>query len=604
MRWKPTWLMLGFAAALFAFISLIERHVPGTGSHSGLPGRLIDFRPAEITSLQLRRTNQFMFKVERTNDAWNLTSPIYYPAQPIPIEHVLELLSELKSFNKISVKDLSDQKRTVAEFGLDIPAATVVLSAGGKRFEIMFGSKNSVGDRVYVQLLNSPDIYVVPTDCYDALPPNHQQWRDIALLSLAGLKPDRFELRSAGRGYAIQVDPTNGEFVLTKPTMARANRARVTALLRKIQEEPVAGFVLESAQEELDMYGLQPPVAELVFGVGTNDVVTVQFGKATNDLVYARRLANTNVVTVSKAFFESLLFSPTDLRDKRLLSFTPEQVDTIEVDAQEKFMVQRQGPNSWTVSATQNYNADPGLVREWLNRLATIEAATVEKDVVTDFGLYGLAPAGRQYLLKANLTNVTGNVTNRLLAQLALSPIQNQKVFARALEDSVYSLELGAIDLLPTAAWQLRDRRVWSFSTNQIASVTIRHQGYERKVERRGNSNWVLTKGQGIIDTARIEESMFRLGNLKAAAWVEKSDANRVLYGFKDDGYKLTVELKGNDKPQTFSLEFGGAAPSQFPYAIANVDGHNMIFEFPLDLFFFVANALKNPAQPAQASLR
>src|SRR5690242_9439652 len=138
MRWKPTWLMLGFAAALFAFISLIERHVPGTGSNRIAPSRLIDFKPAEITSLQLRRTNQFMFKVERTNDAWNLTSPIYYPAQPIPIEHVLELLSELKSFNKISIKDLSDQKRTVAEFGLDIPAATVVLSAAGKRFEVMF----------------------------------------------------------------------------------------------------------------------------------------------------------------------------------------------------------------------------------------------------------------------------------------------------------------------------------------------------------------------------------------------------------------------------------------------------------------------------------
>ena len=596
--------MLGFAAALFAFISLIERHVPGTGSNRIAPSRLIDFKPAEITSLQLRRTNQFMFKVERTNDAWNLTSPIYYPAQPIPIEHVLELLSELKSFNKISIKDLSDQKRTVAEFGLDIPAATVVLSAAGKRFEVMFGSKNSVGDRVYVQLLNSPDIYVVPTDCYDALPPNHQQWRDIALVNIAGLKPDRVELRSAGRGYAIQVNPTNGEFLLTKPTVARANRARVTTLLRKIQEEPVAGFISETAQEELDIYGLQPPVAELVFGVGTNDVLTVQFGKATNDLVYARRLANTNVVVVSKAFFESLLFSPAELRDKRLLSFVPEQVDTIEVDAQEKFIVQRQGADSWTVNGAQKSDADPGLVREWLTRLATIEAATVEKDVVTDFGLYGLAPAGRQYLLKANITNATGSVTNRVLALLALSPIQNQKVFARSLEDSVYSLDVGAIDMLPIAAWQLRDRRVWNFSTNQIGSVTIRHQGYERKVERRANSTWVLTKGQGIIDTARIEESMFRLGNLKAAAWVEKNDANRVLYGFSDKGYKLTIELKNGEKPQILSLEFGGAAPSQFPYAIANVDGNNMIFEFPLDLFFYVANALKNPAQPAQASLR
>src|SRR3954453_12352795 len=126
MKWKPTWMMLGVAAALFAFIFLIERHLPGTGAGAPAPARLLQLNPGEVTSFQLRRTNQFIFKAERTNDNWNLASPISYPAQSGAVERVLDLLCDLRTFNKIGIKELIEQKRSIAEFGLDVPAATVI----------------------------------------------------------------------------------------------------------------------------------------------------------------------------------------------------------------------------------------------------------------------------------------------------------------------------------------------------------------------------------------------------------------------------------------------------------------------------------------------
>ena len=91
MNWKPTWILLGLAAMLFAFIVLFERHVPEAQPP---PARLFSFRAGEVTNIQLRLTNQLILRVERAREdsPWNLTIPLFYPAQPFKIERLLQLL--------------------------------------------------------------------------------------------------------------------------------------------------------------------------------------------------------------------------------------------------------------------------------------------------------------------------------------------------------------------------------------------------------------------------------------------------------------------------------------------------------------------------------
>jgi len=293
---------------------------------------------------------------------------------------------------------------------------------------------------------------------------------------------DRFEVRSQGRLFAVQL--TNGQFILTKPTPARADKAKVIALLRKVQEEPVKAFVAEDVRSELDQFGLQPPETELVFGKGTNDLVVVQFGKSpSNDVVYARRMLNNNVVLVSRSVVEAVQLPATELRDRHLLAFDPATVDTLEISGEEHFNLRRQGGSTWLVSEPQPTLADSDLVRECLNLLTTVEG-DVEKDVVTDFGMYGLAQPIRQYVLKTTTTNSAQITTNIVLSQLDVGGRREGKVFARGPESTVYSVEPRFIDRLPAAAWQLRDRRVWSFSTNQVIRLTIGHKGNVRQLLR------------------------------------------------------------------------------------------------------------------------
>lgn len=598
-------MLLGIAVVLFAFIYFVDRKPV---ARSGPPPRLLSIKPQEIFRLQLKRTNQVVFWAEKTNQIWSLSFPLSYPAQSFVIESVLRSLAEVTPQTYITPQEMAANHRSIAEYGLDIPAADLTLQDGNRRTEILFGAKTPVGDGVYVQLLTKPGIYVVSADIFDRLPRTANDWRDPSLLNLVGLSLDRMEVRAPGRGFAIQQNQTNKMFYLSKPQIVRASRPKVEALLQKVQTCLVQ-FYSDDPRIELEPLGLQPPQAELAFGAGTNDVVVVQFGKSpTNDpsVVYARRMAHTNVVMVPRAIMETLLTPYTELRDRHLFSFTPTELDTIEVVGTEKFSLRKQTNATWMVVEPEPALADAGIMRDWLGFLETVEG-TVEKDVVTDLTPYALTPPARQYTLKSSQTNADGTMTNRLLTELDIGGRQQEKIFVRRSdENSVYSITLADFDGLPSAAWQLRDRRVWSFTTNQVSRVTVRHQGYTRQWDRSPGGQWKFAPGsQGILDDKQfaLEETMYRLGELRAGVWVDKGEENRARYGFSDDGYKMTIDLRNGERTNALALEFGGFAPSQYHYALARVDGQSWIFEFPKALFFQVMRDFSNPPLRAGPSV-
>ncbi len=605
MKWKTTCWLLLLAVVLFAFIYFVDRQTP---PKSNSPTRLLQIKPETITGIQLSRGSNLVLWVEKTNQSWNLTLPVHYPAQTLAIESLVQTLAGLGALSYITPKELAGNHHSPAEYGLDVPQATVTLLQGRHHTDVLFGAKTPVGDHVYAQLLTTPGIYVVEAEVFDRLPRTEHDWRDPALMNLLGLTFDHMEVRAPGRGFAIQANQTNGLFYLSRPQMVRASLPKVAALLQKLQAARVVQFV-DDSRLDLESLGLQPPEAELAFGSGTNDLLVVQFGKSpTNDptVVYARRLSQTNIVLVPKPVLEAVLTPHTDLRDRHLFSFSPAQMDSIEVAvAAEKFTVHRQTNGVWMVTEPQAALADPDLMREWLDGIERLEGA-VEKDVVTDFALYKLTPPARQYTLKTSVTNADGTVTNRLLSQLDIGGLQQDKIFARRSdENSVYSISRADFDQLPAASWQLRDRRIWSFTTNQVSRITVRHRGYVRQWDRSAAGQWNFAPGsQGILDNKQfaLEETMFRLGELRAAVWVAKGAEPRDLYGFTDDGYKMTLDLKNGDKPSVLTLEFGGNTPTaNYHYALATVDGQSWIFEFPMGLFLQVLRDFSNPTLRAAA---
>jgi hypothetical protein len=182
------------------------------------------------------------------------------------------------------------------------------------------------------------------------------------------------------------------------------------------------------------------------------------------------------------------------------------------------------------------------------------------------------------------VTNAAGP-TNVFVAGLDFGTNMTNRAFARRWDvESVYAIPLIDFSRMPSAAWQLRDRRVWNFTTNQVLKFIVREGGAPREVLRPPNGEW--TAGQGWTHGVNpfLDEMAFQLGELNAEAWIARGDSARARFGFSTNSTQLSVELRG-EKPQTLTLEFGGLSPLRLPYALTMLDGQPAIFEFPWGLY-------------------
>lgn len=607
MNRNTTRILVLLALGLFAFIFLFERHTTDTDRNAELVRLLFpDYVAAETTAVDILIGTNAPLRLERTNGMWRFKSPFFYPAQPVGPDHLLTSLGELRRPTHLTAQEVLAQTNGPGAFGLIPPSAVVVFHQGKRTFELRFGSRTLLGNQVYLQVVGRDGLYAVDGGFLKNLPASVNAWRDAALVNLDGVGFDRLEIRPGTNGFEVTQNHTNQLWQMTKPLLTRADKAKLDFLLQQLRLSRVSQFVTDDPRADLEPYGLQPPERELVFGRGTNDLVVLQIGRSpTNDanVVFVRRLSHTNVVLVPRASVEPWLASFRDFCDRRLMVFNQEAVDRIEVRADEAFAVQRGTNGLWRIVEPYDAPADPVLAVELLANLAEMEFLEFEREVVTDFAPYGLAPPRRQFLLKSILRPPLGPPTNVVLSQLDLGNPSGHKVFARrSLENSVVTaLDNGR---LPRNASELRDRRIWDVSTNQIASITIRQGGLVRKLVRTGPAQWVHAPGsEGIINGYALEEAAFRLGHLRAESWVAQGEDQLARYGIPTTDHQVTIELSPTNQPPAFTVRFGRKAPSRRTYASVQLSGQAapVIFECPLPICEFVEGNL-TAVRPPSAS--
>jgi len=599
MNSRNTWRWIVVAAGLFAFIFFYQRHMDKSG---GGPVRVLpNLRAALATSVQVRPTANLEIRADRTNGVWQLSEPLVYPAQAVSIEKLLTELERLTPATCITARELRDRPKADEEYGFATPQASIIIEQPGYTARVRVGAKTSPGDQVFLQVVGGEGVYVVDADLLKYVPRSADDWRDTALLDMKGLAFDRLAVTNGAKVFELRRDATNQLWRMVYPLQARANSAKTEESLQMLQSVRVRQFVPDDSRMDLETFGLQPPELEVALGQGTNTMARLQFGKSlTNDtrLVYARRVGLNAVVAVPKDLLASWYALVNDFRDPLLVTLTA-PVASIEVRTQDKFSVQQQTNDTWRV-LPQDLPADPGLVRDLLSALSALRIVEFTTDAATapDLPLYGLASPTRQYTLRAPATNSPSGLTNAIIAQLNFGTNQADKVFAQRADEPgfVYAVKLTDFQRLPAAGWQMRERRIWDLSTNDVARATLRQQGRARQINRNGPHDWSLAPGsQGVINDLAVEETVSGLCQLTAAAWVGHGAADRARYGFSENSHQVTLELKNGEKA---TVEFSTGAASGVPCGAVTLVGEPWVFECPAWLYEYVQRYLSVPPNP------
>jgi hypothetical protein len=241
----------------------------------------------------------------------------------------------------------------------------------------------------------------------------------------------------------------------------------------------------------------------------------------------------------------------------------------------------------------EKFPVDTGSVQQFIKTLAGLRVAEFVKDVVTtpDLPAYGLATP----VCQITLLSAAGD-TNTVIAQLLFGATQDTVVFVRrADEDFVYGVTLEDFNRLPEAGREFRERRIWNFTENDVAQITLHQNGKTRQIVRNGPDKWSLAPGsQGIINPPAIEESAHRLGELTAYAWFVRNLTEPEKCGFNTNNLQIVIELKNGAK---HTVDFGAEIPTaQTALAAVTLDGERWAFVFPPVLYQFVLSYLTIPA--------
>ena len=601
MSSKNTWIWFVVAAALFAFIFSFQRFSRSSVTE---PFYILpDLHPNTVTSIQVIPVNALEIRAERTNGAWLLTKPIIYPAQPAAVEALFTALQKLTPITRISASELREHHDANMEYGFEPPQTSLVVTDGGQRRQLQVGNKTAPGDQVFLRVVGVDGAFVANADWLKFIPHSANDWRDTALVDFNGGTPDWIILTNGTKVIELHYNATNHLWCMTRPLVARADSGRITEALQALQTARISQFISDDTKTDPSVFGLLSADLDLWLGYGTNFTTAIHIGKSPTNAasqVYARREGWNAIVTTAKEPLLPWHGAVNDFRNPYLLDLSV-PIAEIEVQGRNNFTLQQQGTNAWRVLG-EKFSADAGSVQQFIKTLASLRVAEFVKDVVTapDLPGYGLATNSRQITLHSTAglprqSEATVGDTNVVIAQLLFGATQDKEVFVRrADEDFVYAVTLEDFNRLPEAGWEFRERRIWTFSENDVAQIAIHQNGKTWQIIHNGPNKWSFAPGsEGIINPPAIEETAHRLGELTAAGWVAPNTTNAAPYGFKPDNLQITVELKNGTKN---TVDFGAEVPAaKTALAAVTLEGERWVFVLPPVLYQFVLSYLTIP---------
>ena len=410
-----------------------------------------------------------------------------------------------------------------------------------------------IGGAYYLFFQESPD-----DASTDEKPPIHEVYdvpRD---------KVEQVEISFADAAYQdlkLVKYKTTSNWQLTAPFQADANGEKVNQMLDDMLNKRVKQ-TLEVT--ELTQYGLDAPsiVLSLWTAGGTSPTATFLIGKkAINFSVYVKEQSEGHIFLIESSALDDLTKSPTDLRDRSVIKFNPETVSSIQfthrnVDStsQSSTINCEKRDGTWYVIHPIKAKADAEEIEYLLSELRSLKVSSFEADgadanVLTQLEKFGLDDPRIQVKLTDGDNTYTLGIGASVVSETGTQERVYVKVFVY--QDAIYTVSEGIHDLLNKSVFDLRDKRVIDFQRINTVRVEIK-QGEEITVCTKNFDNiWELQTPTGRIkaDATAVDDLLFGVDSLEAAAFIDNSIKNLALYGLASPSIKVAFTQRGEENP-------------------------------------------------------
>ena len=358
------------------------------------------------------------------------------------------------------------------------------------------------------------------------------------------------------------VKDATGNWHLKNPFQADADSEKVNQMLDDILNKRVKQTLEVTA---LAQYGLDiPSITLLLWTEQASPAAVFSIGKkAINFSVYVKEKSEAHIFLIESSALDDLTKSPTDLRDRSVIKFNTETVSNIQLTyfkshQSSKTLNCEKRDGTWRVTHPIEAKADTQEIEDILSELRLLQVSTFEADQADADTSAQLEKTGLDTpRIQIELTD--GNNTHALDIGAEV-PSENgtpRHVYVKSVhQHAIYTVSDDIYQLLSTSVFDLRDKRIIDFQRTDTIRIEIR-QGQETTVCSKNRDNvWELQTPTGTMkaDAQAVDDLLFGVDSLEAAAFVDNPAKNLASYGLASPSIAVAFTQRGQEKPAVLRI--------------------------------------------------
>jgi hypothetical protein len=399
MRRHSAWVAVGVLLALGVWLYFDLKQPVREPDENPKVADLVGIKADQVTRIEITRDGTTTV-LAKTGASWFIEQPVKTAADAETVKSALDgLLDQTSDY----IMDRSPAN--LATYGLAKPSKAIALVGSDKRAVLQIGMQDPGKSSVFTRIADGGKVFLMGSYAVEALTDKKtDEFRDKTILSLSKAKIE--QMRLARPSDTIALRRSGQSWSIVEPTAAPADEFSADGIADALANLKAEKFV-KAAAGDLKTYGLDAPRLTVEIRAQGGAQYGLRIGKDApgGSSVYACRGADTDVVEIAKATYDTLNKTLADLRSKKLLDVQTDAIERMSVTSRTNRWEVRKAGADWTfVAPNAGKKADPidvdnavldatGSADRWLaDNPPPADAAKfglVRPEIVVEFALKG-----------------------------------------------------------------------------------------------------------------------------------------------------------------------------------------------------------------------
>lgn len=262
------------------------------------------------------------------------------------------------------------------------------------------------------------------------------------------------------------------DWTITSPANLKIDKSKVGTIATNLSYLD-ADKVVEDSAKDLSVYGLDKP-STVTAKLSDGTVIELEIGSKTptGDDYYAKKKEDNKVYTISTYTVETLVPGLMDILNKTLISFKPEDANSMQLDKAGKvvFAAQKTSGTNWSLTAPIDGNADASGINTVLTAASQLAVKEFVELNAPDMSKYGLD--------KPSYTLELGTATQKVKLLLGSEKVKGSVIYAKLADGKdVFTLDESAMNFLDKPLKEFMDVFAYLANIVDVDKVVVQIDG-------------------------------------------------------------------------------------------------------------------------------